>query len=319
MLGDKTVDVAYALLLEYLVDGNQDARLLDIAETIVDGGSEELHRGTEVHIGIDERRDVVPQVAYLTVEHAVVFLEVVMAEYLGQFVIGSLNNQRFHRYNEVLLVIKMLAQEVENHISAATDIAGIHRNLTEEILELGIEHGEGAKAVPEVVEGEDALGVFAHILVAERHKRTPQLYGVGCVLGHKLLGEVEHVTRGKHRLSLVVYLPIGTYQIAIATDDFFLFRIPYYQLPAAILHGIKLVDICRLARTTTGSSESLFAQTPYLEHHVGRFLCRNDINLVMALVGHTHTAFGRKLSLEQFPTDGLDNFLFHNYFFIYSS
>jgi hypothetical protein len=36
--------VSDALVFEYLVDGDEDARFLDIAKAVVDGGAEELHR-----------------------------------------------------------------------------------------------------------------------------------------------------------------------------------------------------------------------------------------------------------------------------------
>ena len=45
MVVNEGVDVADALLLENLVDGNEDARLLDVAEPIVDGSAEQFHGG----------------------------------------------------------------------------------------------------------------------------------------------------------------------------------------------------------------------------------------------------------------------------------
>ena len=75
VLLDEGVDVADALLLEDLLDGDEDAGLLDVAEAVVDGGAEELHRGREAHVGVHQRRDVVAQLADLGVEDAVVFLE----------------------------------------------------------------------------------------------------------------------------------------------------------------------------------------------------------------------------------------------------
>ena len=42
---DERIDVAYALLLEHLVHSNQDASLLYIAKTIIDGSPEEFHGG----------------------------------------------------------------------------------------------------------------------------------------------------------------------------------------------------------------------------------------------------------------------------------
>ena len=45
---------------------------------------------------------------------------------------------------------------------------------------------------------------------------------------------MEHMTCCKLWLSFFIYLPIATKEIAIATDNFFCIRIPYYKLFAAI-------------------------------------------------------------------------------------
>ena len=45
VLLDERVDMAHALAFENLVHGDEDARLLDVAEAVVDGGAEELHGG----------------------------------------------------------------------------------------------------------------------------------------------------------------------------------------------------------------------------------------------------------------------------------
>jgi len=45
MIVDERIDVAYALLFENLVNGNQDARLFNVAKAVVDGGAEEFHGG----------------------------------------------------------------------------------------------------------------------------------------------------------------------------------------------------------------------------------------------------------------------------------
>ena len=112
MLLDEGVDVADALLLEDLLDGDEDAGLLDVAEAVVDGGAEELHRGREAHIGIDQRRDVVTQLTDLGVEDALVFLEIGLAEECLEFLRVGLDLQRFHRHDEVLLVGEVLVEEV---------------------------------------------------------------------------------------------------------------------------------------------------------------------------------------------------------------
>ena len=45
MVVKEGVDVAYALLLEYFVDGNKDASLLNITKSIVDSGTHQSRRG----------------------------------------------------------------------------------------------------------------------------------------------------------------------------------------------------------------------------------------------------------------------------------
>ena len=62
------LDVSYALLHQNLVHGNKDARLFDIAELGVDGRAEHAHGGTEAHVGVHQRRDVISQAAHLGIE-----------------------------------------------------------------------------------------------------------------------------------------------------------------------------------------------------------------------------------------------------------
>ena len=134
--------MAHPLLVPYLVDGNEDARLLDVAETVVDGRSEELHRRREAHVGIDQRRDVVAQGTYLTVQDAVVFVEVAAGEKLLQLALVSFNFQRFHRNNQLFLVGKILLEEIENHVAATADIGRIHGELPEEVPYVRLDDGQ---------------------------------------------------------------------------------------------------------------------------------------------------------------------------------
>ena len=79
---------------------------------------------------------------------------------------------------------------------------------------------------------------------------------------------MEHMTCCKLWLSFFVYLPIATKEIAIATDNFFCIRIPYYKLFAAIRHSIELVNIQSLSCATTCRTESKFTKTTNLSHHI---------------------------------------------------
>ena len=64
----------------------------------------------------------------------------------------------------------MFFQEVEYHVAASPDIRGIHRNLAEEILHLGVDNRQSSQTVPKIVESKDALGVCAHVLILKRHE-----------------------------------------------------------------------------------------------------------------------------------------------------
>ena len=74
------IDVAHPLAFEYFIDGNEYARFLHIAESVVDGGAEELLPRTEAHVGIDEWRDVVSELADFGIEYLVILTEVVLRE-----------------------------------------------------------------------------------------------------------------------------------------------------------------------------------------------------------------------------------------------
>lgn len=187
MLLDETLDVADAFLLENLVDSNQNTRLLNITETIVDGCAEEFHRWAQIHIGIDEWRNVVAQLSNLVVEDAIVGFEIVLAEDLCQFLLGSLNLQGLDGDDEMLLVVEMLFQEVEDHVAPATDVAGVHGHLTEEIFAVGIDDGQSSQSVPQIVEGEYGFRVLSDVLIVEADKRASELHGIGCIFLHELL------------------------------------------------------------------------------------------------------------------------------------
>lgn len=97
MLLYERVDMANAFLLEYLVNGNEYACLLHIAEPVVDGCAEELHCRRQIHVCIDKRRDVVAQGANLTVKDSVVLLERRRIEKVLEFRVRSVCFQRFYR------------------------------------------------------------------------------------------------------------------------------------------------------------------------------------------------------------------------------
>lgn len=148
MFLDKRIDVAHTLFFQDFINGNQDAGLLHITKTIVDGCAEELHRRRQRHIGVDKRRDVVAQGTHLAVEDEVVFLEVVLAEQLLQFVLRCLYLKRLEWDDKVLLVVEVLLEEAKYHVSASADVGWIHRHLAEEVAHVRLDDGKGAQSVP---------------------------------------------------------------------------------------------------------------------------------------------------------------------------
>lgn len=311
VLLDETVDMAHALLVEDLIDGNEDARLLHLAKTVVDGRSEEFHRRREVHVGVDERRDIEAQVANLAVEDAVVLPEVGAREDLGQLLLGVLVAQRVDGHDEVVLVVEVLLEEIEDHVAADADVARIHGHLAKEVPDVGIDDRQRAETIPKVVEGEDALGVLAHVLVVERDKRSAQLHGVGHVLLEEAVGEVEHVAGGQLGLAVGIEPPVASEEIAVATDDLLRLGVPHDELLVAVVRRVKLVYIYGLARTATCRAERYLAQPAYLPHHVGCVVGCHHIDIVVALVGRAEQLLRSKLAAQHLFADGLDNLFFH--------
>ena len=119
------------------------------------------------------------------------------------------------------------------------------------------------------------------------------------------------MTRCQDGLSVLIILPISTCQITITTDDLLCLRIPYNQLFIAVLTDIKLIDIHLFSRSSTSFTKSDFTQSSNLLHHIWCIMCRDDIDFIMTLIGHTELAIGYQLALEDFFVDGFDDFLFH--------
>lgn len=67
------------------VEFDEDACLDDVAELVVDAGAERFHGRRQVHIGVDQRRDVDAQLLDLMLEDLVVARKVIGREDLVQF------------------------------------------------------------------------------------------------------------------------------------------------------------------------------------------------------------------------------------------
>ena len=122
---------------------------------------------------------------------------------------------------------------------------------------------------------------------------------------------MEHVAGGQSGLSVLVHLPEVALEIAVAADDFFLFRIPHDELLVAVVTNVEFIDVELLARTTARLAESNLAQSTYLTQHVGSIVGRDNINLVVALVCHAQLQFGPELALEQCFVYRWNDGLFH--------
>ena len=103
---------------------------------------------------------------------------------------------------------------------------------------------------------------------------------------------MKHVTRSQLRLAFGINLPISSKDITIAANNFLRFRIPHNELFTTVLHGVKLIDIHCLARTSSCCTKGLFSKTPYFHHDMRSFFGRNDIDFIMALVCHSQLTLG---------------------------
>ena len=108
------------------------------------------------------------------------------------------------------------------------------------------------------------------------------------------------MARGKQRLSVGTNLPIRSEQITVASYYLLCFRIPHDKLFIAVVARVKLVDIQRFAGAASRLAERNLAQSSYLTHYVRGVVGSNDINFVVALVGHTELSLRSEFALEQF-------------------
>jgi hypothetical protein len=75
--------MAHTLVGDDLVDSDEDTRLLDVAEVLVDRRAEDTHLGRECHVGIDQRGDIQPDLTYRLVQRTVVLQTVIRGEELA--------------------------------------------------------------------------------------------------------------------------------------------------------------------------------------------------------------------------------------------
>ena len=129
---------------------------------------------------------------------------------------------------------------------------------------------------------------------------------------------MEHVAGGEDGLSLFVEIHIRSEFVAIAADNLLCLWVPDDELFVAVFHRVELVEVEFLARSSSGSPESLFALASYLAYHVRCVVIIDDIDFVCALVGDAELAFCCEFTLEDLLVDGRNNRLHLLIFFIRS-
>ena len=310
MLGREGINVAHTLLLEYLIYGNENTCLLDIAESIVDSCTKKLHSRTQSHVGIDQWRYVVSQSSYLTIEDAVIGLEVVFCEQPAELLRVVPEFERLHGIDEVIGVGEVFIQEIENHVACHAVIAGVHGELAEEVAHRRLDDNNGAKSVPEIVERKDSFPAAQCTLVLHSDETTAQFNGPGSVVAHEAFGEAEHVARGKDGLSVGGYLPILAQDVTVSANYFFCLRVPHEDLLVAVFASVEFIQVETFACAAACCTECYLAQTADFAHHMRRILPCDNINFIAALVGHAQPFVRCEFSLQHLCRDGICD-LFH--------
>lgn len=168
------VDVSAFLGVGNLVEVDEDAALLHVAELVVYSGAEHAHGGREAHVGADEWRDVYILAADVAVEKQIIFLEIITSEERFQLFHVATGVERCDGCHKLVGVGEIEVEEIQQQVSAVNGIAGIHRHLAKEILYLRMDDGECSKSVPQVVKGKDAFGSHPARLVLGSYKGTSQ-------------------------------------------------------------------------------------------------------------------------------------------------
>ena len=118
---------------------------------------------------------------------------------------------------------------------------------------------------------------------------------------------------GQYGLSFVVDLPVGTEDVTVAPDNFLFLGVPDDELLVTIVAEVELVEVAVLACTSSSFAESNLAESAYLAHYMGSVMSRDNINLVVAFVGHTELALRGEFAEKHLLRNRVDNRLFHDY------
>lgn len=104
------------LLLEDFGDDKEDAAFLHVAELVVDRSAEHAHRGRQAHVGVDQGRDVVAELAHLAVKDLIVGLEIGAGEELRHLLGVGLSGKFGDGPHQMVAVGEMLFQEIQDHV-----------------------------------------------------------------------------------------------------------------------------------------------------------------------------------------------------------
>ena len=105
--------VSGSVITQEYIDGNQDARFFYHAEIVIYSSSEYLHCGTQSHVRIDKRGDIVTHLSDFSVEYPVVFLKSTFGEETVEIFGIGLYLQWGSRVDKFVWVSEMLIEEVK--------------------------------------------------------------------------------------------------------------------------------------------------------------------------------------------------------------
>lgn len=180
-------------------------------------GIVDLIKMHEVVWPVDQRRDIITQLANLRIQYLIILFKGILAEQRSQFLVGSFQNQRFHRCYQLFPIIKMLLKEVQNHVASTTMIAGIHSHLAKEVLHIRHHHCQRSQSVPQIIQRKQTFTAGTCRLIFQRHKRASQLNGLRQIFLYKRIREMKHVRSSQNRSPRFVKAHIRSKQIPVTT------------------------------------------------------------------------------------------------------
>ena len=176
-------------------------------------------------------------------------------------------------------------EKIEDHVAGHSVVAVVHRHFPEEILLVGIINDKGAEAVPHVVEGEESESRITGGLVFGLYEAAAQFNGLLPLVFDEGLGETEQLGTWSVRVAVPVQWDVPPEDETIGTDNLFVFCIPHQQLLERHFAGVVLINIHRHSRPATCSTEGELSQATDFQHHIGRIMRVNHIDVVVGGIG----------------------------------